>query len=114
MRRRELGIRRRLRCGTGYEGLKSLARRALHRAANAEELSLVEAGWVDSERHREVLAEVLSMAEVDGNEELVDAARRLLELTGHVEAGKYQGVVVRDNKGVQVGDHNTQTNTFTC
>jgi hypothetical protein len=97
----------------GYEGLKSLTRRALRRAATAEELSVVEAGLVDPERHREMLAEVLSAADVDGDEELVAAARWVLELTGHTEAGKYQGVVVRDNRGVQVGDHNTQTNTFT-
>lgn len=41
------------------------------------------------------------------------AALKVLELTDPdgSQAGKYR-VVLRGNKGVQVGDHNTQTNTF--
>jgi hypothetical protein len=49
---------------------------------------------------------------VDG--ELVEAAQALLALLGAAgaRAGKYS-VDVRRAYGVQVGDHNTQTNTFT-
>ena len=99
----------------GYEGLKSLTRRALRRSAAVagDEPAEVEAGLVNPEEHREELAEALSAVDVEGDEELVAAARRLLDLTDQAEAGKYQGAMVRENKGVQVGDHNTQTNTFT-
>ncbi|WP_340682653.1 hypothetical protein [Amycolatopsis coloradensis] len=40
-------------------------------------------------------------------------ALKVLELTDPdgAQAGKYR-VLLHGNKGVQVGDHNTQTNTF--
>lgn len=44
---------------------------------------------------------------------LVDSARALLELIDQIgsRAGKYR-VTIKDSKGVQVGDHNVQVNTF--
>ena len=59
------------------------------------------------------LAAELSAAGADGDADLVAAAQVLMTLIDEVgsQAGKY-AVTVRDSQGVQVGDHNTQTNTF--
>jgi hypothetical protein len=59
------------------------------------------------------LAAELSAAGADGDAGLVAAAQALMSLIDEAGArsGKYT-VTVRDSQGVQVGDHNTQTNTF--
>ena len=59
------------------------------------------------------LAAELSAAGADGDADLVAAAQALMSLVDDAgsRAGKY-AVTVRDSQGVQVGDHNTQTNTF--
>jgi hypothetical protein len=59
------------------------------------------------------LAAELSAAGADGDADLVAAAQALMNLVDEAgaRAGKY-AVTVRDSRGVQVGDHNTQTNTF--
>ena len=59
------------------------------------------------------LAAELSAAGADGDADLVAAAQALMNLVDEAgaRAGKY-AVTVRDSQGVQVGDHNTQTNTF--
>jgi hypothetical protein len=59
------------------------------------------------------LAVELSAAGAGEDSDLVSAAQALMSLVDEVGArsGKY-AVVVRDSQGVQVGDHNTQTNTF--
>jgi hypothetical protein len=59
------------------------------------------------------LAAELSAAGADGDPDLVAAAQALMSLVDDAgsRAGKY-AVTVRDAEGVQVGDHNTQTNTF--
>jgi hypothetical protein len=59
------------------------------------------------------LGEDLAGSGADNDEQILAAAQRLLE---HVDpagaqVGKYR-VDVREAKGVQVGDHNTQHNTF--
>jgi hypothetical protein len=55
----------------------------------------------------------LSAAGAEGDAALVAAAQALMSLVDEAGArsGKYV-VAVRDSQGVQVGDHNTQTNTF--
>ena len=62
---------------------------------------------------RAPLAAELSAAGADGDVELVAAAQALMNLVDEAgsRAGKY-AVTVRDSQGVQVGDRNTQTNTF--
>ena len=62
---------------------------------------------------RAPLAGELSAAGAGTDASLVDAARALLELVDAAgsRAGKYQ-VTVTGSQGVQVGDHNRQTNTF--
>jgi hypothetical protein len=59
------------------------------------------------------VAAELEQSGVAADASIVEAARRLLALTdpAGTAAGKYH-VDVRDAKGVQVGDHNTQHNTF--
>jgi hypothetical protein len=46
-----------------------------------------------------------------GDEQILAAAERLLMLADPALAAKYD-VDLREAKGVQVGDHNTQTDTF--
>ena len=59
------------------------------------------------------LAAELSAAGADGDPDLVAAAQALMSLVDDAgsRAGKY-AVTVQESEGVQVGDHNTQTNTF--
>ncbi|SFW86812.1 hypothetical protein SAMN04489730_6510 [Amycolatopsis australiensis] len=101
----------------GYEGLKSLTLRAVRRSPSTSEdgQAVLEAGLAVPEAHQAELAAALSAAAVELDDELVAAARHVLELTGlaGVSDRRYGQVEVRDNQGVQVGDHNTQTNTFT-
>ena len=59
------------------------------------------------------LAAELAATGADSDAGLVAAAQALMSLV--VEAGSRSGkyvVAVRDSQGVQVGDHNTQINTF--
>ena len=59
------------------------------------------------------LAAELSEAGVDGDADLLAAAQALMNLVDEAgsRAGKY-AVALQDSQGVQVGDYNTQTNTF--
>lgn len=99
-----------------YQGLKSLTRKALRRGDVgdvAESDAVVEATLADPSAYREVLAEVLSKAGVAEDDELLTAARRVLDLVeSHASYAEKYRVVLNDSQGVQVGDHNTQTNTF--
>jgi hypothetical protein len=55
----------------------------------------------------------LTAAEVGSDADLVLAAQKLMRLVDEAgsQAGKYN-VLVQGGQGVQVGDHNTQHNTF--
>ena len=59
------------------------------------------------------LAAELSAAGAEGDTDLLAAAQTLMSLMDEegTRLGKYL-VTVHDSQGVQVGDHNTQTNTF--
>jgi microcompartment protein CcmL/EutN len=59
------------------------------------------------------LAAELSAVGAEGDADLAAAAQALMSLEDEAGArsGKYV-VAVRDSQGVQIGDHNTQTNTF--
>ena len=59
------------------------------------------------------LAAELSASGAEGDADLVGAAQALMSLVDEAgsRSGKYL-VAVRDSHGVQVGDHNTQTNAF--
>ena len=59
------------------------------------------------------LAAELSAAGAESDADMAAAAQELMSLIDEAgsRSGKYV-VAVRDSQGVQVGDHNTQTNTF--
>ncbi|MFL6119607.1 hypothetical protein [Actinophytocola sp.] len=104
-----------------YAGVKTLALRVLRRAepvlAGVVEMVEVDAvAPVDDDSGtvgRRELTAALTAADAEANEELVAAALKVLELTDPDgdHTGKYR-VLLHGNKGVQVGDHNTQNNTF--
>jgi hypothetical protein len=104
-----------------YAGVKSLAVRVLRRAepVPAKVVEMVEADAVtpggdeSGAAGRRELTAALTAADAGADEELVAAAMKVFELTDPdgTHAGKYR-VHLHGNKGVQVGDHNTQTNTF--
>ena len=62
---------------------------------------------------RAPLAAELSAASADADADLLAAAQALMSLVDEegTRLGKYL-VAVHDSQGVQVGDHNTQTNIF--
>jgi len=96
-----------------YAELKALVSR---RFSGSPERELV---LVQHERQPDVWQAPLSQALVDsgaaGDAVVVDAAQRLLALLDEAgtRAGKYT-VDLRGAQGVQVGDRNTQANTFTA
>lgn len=104
-----------------YAGVKTLTLRALRRTEPVQSavVQMIESdavATIDDESgaaHRRELTAALTAAGAGANEELVAAALKVLQLTDPdgSKAGKYQ-VMLHGNKGVQVGDHNTQTNTF--
>ncbi|PSL52709.1 hypothetical protein B0I31_112178 [Saccharothrix carnea] len=101
-----------------YRGLKTATGRVLRRkvtaeADDAEVEAVVEERLADPGTHRDELEAALTRADPEERAELLVAARRLLDLVDPEDPAltKYR-VELRDNKGVQVGDHNTQTNHF--
>jgi hypothetical protein len=66
-----------------------------------------------SDARRRELAAALTAGDAEADDELLMAALKVLELADSARSEeKNYGVMLHDNKGVQVGDHNTQTNTF--
>lgn len=94
-----------------YNGLKALVRRKLADRPRGE---LVLAGHEEApEVWDKPLAGELTAAGAAQDQDLVSAAQALMALVDAAgsAAGKYQ-VVVHGSQGVQIGDHNTQHNTF--
>ncbi|WP_340681774.1 hypothetical protein LCL61_23910 [Amycolatopsis coloradensis] len=102
-----------------YSGVKTLALRTLRRSDSVppEVVEAVESDAItpieDGAARRRELTAALAAADAGADDELVAAALKVLELTdpAGTQEGKYR-VLMHGNKGVQVGDHNTQTNTF--
>jgi RIP homotypic interaction motif len=94
-----------------YARLKALVTRRFAGRAKAE-LVLAEHQAAPQTWERPLAAE-LSAAGAESDAELVVAAQALMNLVDEAgsRAGKYL-VTVQDSQGVQVGDHNTQTNIF--
>ena len=94
-----------------YARLKALVMKRLA-GRPAGELVLAEHGAAPQTWEAPLAAE-LSAAGAGDDAGLVAAARVLMSLVDEAgsRSGKYL-VVVRESQGVQVGDHNTQTNTF--
>jgi hypothetical protein len=94
-----------------YTGLKNLLRgRLADRPAAREALDACE---TEPDCWEAVLGDELTESGADTDEQVLATARRVLEQADPdgTRAGRYQ-VDASQARGVQVGDHNTQTNTF--
>lgn len=89
-----------------YAGLKELLKR--HVGESDMALAL-DASETEPEARQARIEAALAGSGADDDEQVVAAAQRLLSLVD--PAGRYH-VDLREAKGVQVGDHNTQHNTF--
>jgi hypothetical protein len=94
-----------------YTGLRDALRRRLRGRGRAEEA--LDAQETDTGVWQARVGEDLTDSGADRDDDVLAAAQRLLALvdSAGTRAGKYT-VDLRDAKGVQVGDHNTQHNTF--
>ena len=94
-----------------YARLKALVKKRFAGSAKAE-VVLAEHEAAPQTWEAPLAAE-LSAAGADADAYLVAAAQALMSLVDEAgsRSGKY-AVTVRDSQGVQVGDHNTQANTF--
>jgi hypothetical protein len=94
-----------------YAGLKALAKRRLGGRPRAE-LLLAEHERVP-EAWRDALVAELAQAGADHDLELVAAAQALMKIVdaAGAQAGRYK-IDARDAQGIQIGDHNRQSNVF--
>jgi hypothetical protein len=94
-----------------YSGLKTLLQSRL--AGRPEAQKALDPTDAEPVRWRTILIDELTASGADTDPQVLDAARRLLELADPdgMGAGKYQ-VDAHLAKGIQIGDHNTQRNTF--
>jgi hypothetical protein len=65
----------------------------------------------DPETYEKPLAKKIQQAGAADDPRILELAQTLMRLMDHQGAGKYT-VDVRGSKGVQIGDHGTQQNTF--
>jgi len=95
-----------------YIGLKTLIKRKFAGEPKAE--MVLEEHESDPETYGVPLKKKLAEAGADQDEEIVQAAQELLKQLRPEEttAGKYKVEFQGEVKGAQIGDHNTQTNTF--
>jgi len=94
-----------------YAALKDLLRGRL--AGRPEAQQALEGRETEPGRWRAVLGDALTASGADADEQVLAAARRLLAVADPdgTRVGKYQ-VDASHARGVQIGDHNTQTNIF--
>ena len=94
-----------------YDRLKSLIRRRFDGDAYSEEVlnSLQDNPTVNDI----ALLRMLSQAEIEWSDPEVEISRQLLSQVDEqgTRVGKYS-ITVQGAAGIQIGDHNTQTNTF--
>ncbi|MEV5498393.1 hypothetical protein AB0M50_23635 [Nonomuraea fuscirosea] len=94
-----------------YAGLRDAVRRRL--AGDQDALAELDQDAQDRPDGPERLTAALEAAGADRDPEILQAARDLLALVRAPHAGPRPTVVLHEAKGVQIGDGNTQTNTFT-
>ena len=92
-----------------YARLRGLATKRLSGRPHGE-LALAEHETAPG-KWEALLAAELTEAGAARDDELVAAAKALMELVGPAGAGKYN-VTIKDSKGFQVGDGNVQVNKF--
>jgi hypothetical protein len=94
-----------------YVGLRDAVRRRLAGSgADTQDEQILDALEEDPGVWRARLGKALVDAGVDRDEQVLDAAKALLDRL-EPSAGKYT-VDAREAQGVVIGDHATQTNTF--
>ncbi len=95
-----------------YQGLKALIKKKFESEPKAQ--MVLEEHETDPETYEAPLKKKLAEAGVDKDEEIIKLAQELLrqEKPEESAAGKYNTVFKGEVKGIQVGDRNTQTNTF--
>jgi len=95
-----------------YNGLKSLIKRKFSGDAKAE--MVLEEYESDPETYEVPLKKKLTEVGADRDEEIINAAKALLEQLElqQSSSNKYQVEFQGEVKGAQFGDNNTQNNTF--
>jgi hypothetical protein len=94
-----------------YASLREAVRRRLDRSAVAG-ARVLDAPDPDPEAWRSRLVGVLTGSGVDEDEVVLAVARALLDEVGEARRAGRATVDARGSRGVQVGDGNTQHNTF--
>ncbi|HYW19728.1 MAG TPA: hypothetical protein VE956_10525 [Nodularia sp. (in: cyanobacteria)] len=96
-----------------YNGLKALIKRKFESEPKAQ--MVLEEHQKDPETYEAPLKKKLAEAGADQDEEIIKAAQELLKQVEPEESasGKYDTVFQGEVKGAQIGDRNTQTNTYT-
>ncbi|QLE41887.1 hypothetical protein FD723_16650 [Nostoc sp. C052] len=99
-----------------YQGLKALIKQRFADQGKEDDSNIVDKHEkkLDSEAFKALLQEELTNLGVDKDAEIIKLAQELLKQEKPEEsaAGKYNTVFQGEVKGAQVGDRNTQTNTF--
>ncbi len=95
-----------------YNGLKSLIQRKFSGDTSAE--TVLEEYESDPETYEAPLKKKLTEVGADQDQQIINAAQELLEQleSQQSSSGKYQLNFQGEVKGAQIGDNNTQTNTF--
>ncbi len=95
-----------------YQGLKTLIKKKFESEPKAQ--MVLEEHETDPETYEAPLKKKLAEAGADKDAEIIKLAQELLKQEKPEEsaAGKYNTVFQGEVKGAQVGDRNTQTNTF--
>jgi hypothetical protein len=94
-----------------YQGLRALVRRRLAGRASGE-AALREHEGAPETAGDALHAELVEVYQPDRDRELIAAASGLMAMLDGARAENYQ-VAAEGAQGVQIGDHNVQTNTFT-
>lgn len=99
-----------------YEGLKTLIKQRFAAQGKEDDSDIVDKHEkkLDSEAVKALLKEELMSLRIDQDTEIIKLAQELLKKEKPEEsaAGKFNAVFQGEVKGAQVGDHNSQTNTF--
>ncbi|MBU7586512.1 MAG: hypothetical protein KAF91_27225 [Nostoc sp. TH1S01] len=99
-----------------YQGLKALIKKKFADQGKEDDSNIVDKHEkkLDSEAFKALLKEELTNLGVDKDAEVIKLAQELLKQEKPEEsaAGKHNTIFQGEVKGAQVGDRNTQTNTF--
>ena len=93
-----------------YSGLKSIIKKKFGGDAMAE--STLEAHAKDSDTWEKPLNKALSDSEVDKDQEIIEAAKALLEQTNELDSGKYNLNIQCNVSGMVQGDNANVTMNF--